>query len=89
MAKEVHRSHLSAIYWNILANVFVSVDTITLYVTMQCNEDCGMISSSQILLSEAVLLWWCEVQHSPDLQPVLELELDLTISFVLDGALSR
>ena len=27
MAKELHRS---AIYWNILANVFVAVDTITL-----------------------------------------------------------
>ena len=32
MAKELHRSHLSAIYWNILANVFVAVDTITLYI---------------------------------------------------------
>ena len=32
MAKEVHRSHFSAIQWNILANVFVAVDTITLYI---------------------------------------------------------
>ena len=30
MAKEVHRSHFSDIQWNILANVFVAVDTITL-----------------------------------------------------------
>ena len=30
MAEKVHRSHLSAILQNILANVFVSVDTITL-----------------------------------------------------------
>ena len=29
MAQEVHRSHLSAFQWNILANVFVSVDMIT------------------------------------------------------------
>ena len=33
-AKELHRSHLSAIYWNILANVFVAVDTITLYILL-------------------------------------------------------
>ena len=32
MAKEVHRSHFSDIQWNILANVFVAVDTITLYI---------------------------------------------------------
>ena len=39
MAQEVHRSHLSAIQWNILSNVFVSVDTITLYIA-QCNVVC-------------------------------------------------
>ena len=31
MAEVLHRSHLSAKYCNIVANVFVAVDTITLY----------------------------------------------------------
>ena len=35
MAKEVHGSHLSAIYWHISANVFVAVDTISLYVFVE------------------------------------------------------
>ena len=35
MAKEVHGSHLSAFQWNILANVFVAVDMITVYIMNQ------------------------------------------------------